>query len=159
MACARVEHVELVEDRGDLVAHGLLRHAQVGCDLQVVQPMRQQFQQLALARRQLRKHAGAATLRLLLGEKGTDLAEAARERRLVFQQHVVAAFQGHEACAGNQAGDVSALLERDPRVSFRMQHQGRAGDLRCRFAGIDLAEGGEHARSVFRGVWTGARVH
>jgi len=50
---------DLVEDVGDVVAHGLLRQVEPRRDLRVVQALRDQVENLALARRERGKRTGA----------------------------------------------------------------------------------------------------
>src|SRR6185295_8479119 len=72
---------DLVEDAGDVVAHGLFREPEPGGDLRVVQSPRDVLEDLRLARRQ----AAAARRR---AEEALQLVEPPGEGRLLLHQDV-----------------------------------------------------------------------
>src|SRR6185436_17031145 len=85
---------DLVEDAGDVVAHGLLGEAETGGYLRVVEPLRDVLQDLRLARREPAEALRAA-------EKALQLLEQPAERGLLLAQDVVVRLERHEARVGN----------------------------------------------------------
>jgi len=143
---------QLVEHGRHLVAHGLLAERQVGGDLRVVQSAREPFEQFSLARRQGGEHARVVLRRVgvMRRQEVTDLAEAMAEGRFMAQQHVIGAFERHEAGTRNQPGQVPAFVEGHAGVAARMQHDRRAAHLRGQLAHVDLGKGGHGAGRVRR---------
>ena len=86
---------------------------------------------------------------LALGrQKRPKLLQKPLERRLVFQDQVVAARQGNKPGAGDSGGESPALLERHASVLARVHHQRRNGHLGEQRADIGIAVGDEVARRV-----------
>src|SRR5215216_588219 len=95
--CAALDG-DLVEDAGDVVAHGFFGQLEARGDLRVVQALRDQLEHALLARRELAE-AAAPARRIERGDRGEEFLPG----RLALQHAVIAALERHESRAGNEA--------------------------------------------------------
>src|SRR5687768_1783666 len=92
--------LDLVEDARDVVADGLVGQAQARGDLGIVEALRDELEDIALARRELGEFAAACRRE----EPGQRL-EVDLPGGLVLDEHVVVALQREESRVGDQAGE------------------------------------------------------
>src|SRR3954464_10796162 len=130
---------QLGEDAGDVVAHRLLAQGEPRGDLCVVEALGDEIDDFLLA-------SGKTAERLArwrTAQEGTHLLEPAAVARLGLEQDVVAALERHEACAGNEAREKAALLERHACIVARVQHERRTRDPGRELRYVDAGEHGE----------------
>ncbi len=138
---------QLAEDGGDVVARGLLAHAQSLGDRGIVDALRDQLEHLQLAAGQL---ADIGRVRRRLWQEVVERGHHLLPGRLGIEQDVVAAFERHEARVRNEAGERAAFVERHPLVLARMQHQYGTAHLRCDLAWISAVDHAQETRGVGR---------
>jgi hypothetical protein len=117
-------------------------------DLRVVETLRDALENFRFPCREFRKSARALGTRW---DKRSHLLEEPSETGLMLEQDVILGFEGHQAGIGDEAGEVTALLERRTTVVSRVKKQGRARHLRREMLDVDVEESTDDPNRILRG--------
>ena len=134
---------DLVEDRRDVIAHGLLGELEVRGDLQVVVPARDVLEDLPLAAREVGERGGAPVRRRRTKASISSITRSNDGSPGIGTWLRVSS--GTSRAPGIDEAMKQPLVERRAHVAARVQHQRRTRHLRQVRRGVDVAEARDDA--------------